>query len=125
MVFYKQDLDIYTRLQYLDFHTFLPDACLAKVDRTSMAVSLECRVPFLSKEIIEYCFSLKDNTRLYNSELKGAMKETFKGILPSEVINRDKKGFSAPLQGVFEKMDLDDMFMQEKFLKKYWSVDNG
>jgi asparagine synthase (glutamine-hydrolysing) len=123
--FYKQDLDLYTRLQYLDFHTFLPDACLAKVDRTSMAVSLECRVPFLSKEIIEYCFSLKDNVRLYNSELKGAMKETFKEILPSEIINRDKKGFSAPLKAVLEKMNLDEKFMQEKFLKKYWSINNG
>ena len=48
-------------------------------------------------------------------ELKGAMKE----ILPSEVLNRDKKGFSAPLKGVFEKMDLDEQFMQENFLKKY------
>jgi asparagine synthase (glutamine-hydrolysing) len=123
--YYKKDYDLYTRLQYLDFHTFLPDACLAKVDRTSMAVSLECRVPFLSKEIIEYCFSLKDDVRLYSSELKGAMKETFKEVLPSEVINRDKKGFSAPLKGVFEKMDLDEQFMQEKFLKKYWSIDNG
>lgn len=123
--FYKQDLDLYTRLQYLDFHTFLPDACLSKVDRTSMAVSLECRVPFLSKEIIEYCFSLKDDVRLYNSELKGAMKETFKDLLPFEIINRDKKGFSAPLKGVLKKMDLDEKFMQEKFLKKYWSVDNG
>lgn len=123
--YYKKNCDLYTRLQYLDFHTFLPDACLAKVDRTSMAVSLECRVPFLSKEIIEYCFSLKDNVRLYNSELKGAMKETFREILPSEIINRDKKGFSAPLKGVFEKMDLDEQFMQEKFLKKYWSINNG
>jgi len=123
--FYKENLDLYTRLQYLDFHTFLPDACLTKVDRTSMAVSLECRVPFLSKELIEYCFSLKDEVRIYKFELKGAMKEAFRGMLPSEIIDRDKKGFSAPLEGVLEKMNLEENFIQEKYLKKYWSVDNG
>lgn len=119
--YYRKDLSIYDRLQYLDFHTFLPDACLSKVDRTSMYVSLECRVPLLSKEIIEYAFSLDENIRLYNGELKGIMKEAFKDILPIEILERDKKGFSAPLKNVFTKLDLNQGFQQEKFLNKYWS----
>ena len=95
--YYRKDLDIYTRLQFLDFHTFLPDDILTKVDRVSMQVSLECRVPLLSKELIEYLFSLKPEVRLYNGELKGAMKEAFKDILPDEILNRGKKGFSIPM----------------------------
>ncbi len=95
--FYKKDLDLYTRLQYLDFHTYLHDDIFTKVDRVSMAVSLECRVPFMKKEIIEYSFSIKKEVRIYQDELKGVMKEAFREILPIEVIERDKKGFSIPL----------------------------
>lgn len=95
--YYREDLDIYTRLQYLDFHTFLPDDILTKVDRVSMRVSLECRVPLLSKELVEYLFSLKPEVRLYKGELKGAMKEAFKESLPEQILNREKKGFSIPM----------------------------
>lgn len=120
--FYKKELDLYTRLQYLDFHTFLPDACLAKVDRTSMKVSLECRVPLLSKELIEYLFSLNENVRIYNNELKGLMKVTIKNILPDSIIYRDKKGFSAPLKNISRSSFFKKEFLQEKFLKKFWSL---
>lgn len=96
--YYREDLDIYTRLQFLDFHTFLPDDILTKVDRVSMAVSLECRVPLLSKEIVEYLFSLSPEVRYHNDELKGAMKEAFKNEIPDEILNREKKGFSIPME---------------------------
>jgi asparagine synthase (glutamine-hydrolysing) len=95
--FYKKDLDLYTRLQYLDFHTYLHDDIFTKVDRVSMDVSLECRVPFMKKEIIEYSFSLQKEVRIFEDELKGIMKEAFKNNLPIEIIERDKKGFSIPL----------------------------
>lgn len=94
--YYKNNLPVITRLQYLDFHTYLPDDILTKVDRTSMAVSLECRVPFLSRKIIEYMFSLPENIRLPNGVLKGAMKKTFKKILPEEILKRQKEGFNIP-----------------------------
>jgi len=119
---YREEFDYYTKLQYLDFHTFLPDACLSKVDRTSMSVSLECRVPLLSKEIIEYSFSLKDEIRIYNCELKGVMKEAFRKILPNEILERDKKGFSAPLKSVFEMLELNSGTLQEKYLNRYWNI---
>lgn len=96
--YYREELDILTRLQYLDFHTFLPDDILTKVDRVSMAVSLECRVPLLSKEIVEYLFSLPSEIRFYNNELKGAMKKAFQDEIPKDILHREKKGFSIPLQ---------------------------
>ena len=113
--FYKKDLDLYTRLQYLDFHTYLHDDIFTKVDRVSMAVSLECRVPFMKKEIIEYSFSLNYKVRIYNNELKGVMKEAFRNILPSEIIDRDKKGFSIPMNK-WRKLVENNLKKQEKIL---------
>ena len=85
-----------------------------------MAVSLECRVPLLSKEIIEYSFSLKKDVRIYNNELKGVMKEAFKSILPSETIERDKKGFSIPLHNW--KILNNALNRQEKILKDFYAL---
>ena len=62
---WREDLPLRTRLQLLDFHTFLPDMSLAKVDRTSMAVSLEARVPLLDRRIIEFSFSVPEEIRYY------------------------------------------------------------
>jgi len=97
--YYREALPLLTRLQYLDLHTYLPDDILTKVDRVSMAVSLEARVPLLSKEIIEFAFSVPEETRYLNGELKGLMKRAYRGILPDEIIRRDKKGFSIPSGG--------------------------
>jgi asparagine synthase (glutamine-hydrolysing) len=94
--YYKTNLDLYTRLQYLDFHTYLHDDIFTKVDRTSMSVSLECRVPLVNKKIVEYCFSLNPKIRIFNGELKGILKETFKNRLPPVILSRHKKGFSIP-----------------------------
>lgn len=116
--FYKKDLDLYTRLQYLDFHTYLHDDIFTKVDRVSMAVSLECRVPFMKKEIIEYSFSLQKEVRIYQDELKGVMKEAFREILPVEIIDRDKKGFSIPLHS-WKNIVGSDLTRQEKILNDF------
>jgi asparagine synthase (glutamine-hydrolysing) len=120
--FYRKDLDIYTRLQYLDFHTYLHDDILTKVDRVSMAVSLECRIPFLSKEIIEYSFSLEKEVRIYKDELKGVMKEAFKDNLPIEIIKRDKKGLSIPLHS-WKDLIGNKKTKQEKILS-YFQIAN-
>jgi asparagine synthase (glutamine-hydrolysing) len=119
--FYKKDLDIYTRLQYLDFHTYLHDDILTKVDRVSMAVSLECRVPLLSKEIIEYSFSLKKEVRIYDDELKGIMKEAFRDILPHEIVDREKKGFSIPPSS-WKNILNNNISRQEKILNSVFGV---
>jgi asparagine synthase (glutamine-hydrolysing) len=95
--FYKKEYPIMTRLQYLDFHTYLHDDILTKVDRVSMAVSLECRVPFLSRDVIEFLFSLNHNIRNKNNSLKYIMKNCFNKYIPDEILNRSKKGFSIPL----------------------------
>ncbi|MCF6359278.1 MAG: asparagine synthase (glutamine-hydrolyzing) [Cyclobacteriaceae bacterium] len=96
--YYKANLPVYTRLQFLDFHTYLPDDILTKVDRVSMALALECRVPLLSRNIIEYSFSLSEKVRFHKYGLKGIFKYSFDSILPAEIIKRSKKGFSIPVR---------------------------
>lgn len=93
---WRLDLPLLTRLQYLDFHTYLPDDILTKVDRASMAQSLEVRVPFLSRKVIEFAFSLPENIRYHNGQLKGILKYAYRKTLPDTILHRAKKGFSAP-----------------------------
>lgn len=93
---WREDLPPYTRLQYLDFHTFMPGLVLTKVDRTSMAVSLEARVPLLARRIIEFSFSLGEEIRYHNGDLKGLLKHAYRGILPDSILDRRKKGFGIP-----------------------------
>ncbi|RJP75620.1 MAG: asparagine synthase (glutamine-hydrolyzing) [Desulfobacteraceae bacterium] len=114
--YYKKELPLRTRIQYIDFHTYLPDDILTKVDRTSMAVSLEARVPFLSKKLIEFSFSLPEAIRYKDNELKGLMKETFKDLLPESIITRDKKGFSIPLRNWANSLVKTRKTIQEEIL---------
>jgi asparagine synthetase B (glutamine-hydrolysing) len=93
---WRPDLPLLTRLQYLDFHTYLPDDILTKVDRASMAHSLELRVPFLKRELIEFAFSLPEHIRYDGGRLKGILKHAYRDILPASILNRSKKGFSVP-----------------------------
>jgi asparagine synthase (glutamine-hydrolysing) len=93
---WRDDLPVRTRLQLVDFHTFMPGMVLTKVDRTSMAVSLEARVPFLARKIIEFSFALPEEIRYHGGELKGILKYAYKDILPQNILFRRKKGFGIP-----------------------------
>jgi asparagine synthase (glutamine-hydrolysing) len=114
--FYNTDLSPKKRLQYLDFHTYLHDDIFTKVDRTSMAVSLECRVPFMKKELVEYAFSLPQDIVFSNSQLKGLLKVAYKNILPREILYRKKKGFSIPLKQWNKKFLKEFSTQQERIL---------
>ena len=96
--YYREDLPLMTRLQYVDFHTYLPDQVLTKVDRATMAVSLEARVPLLGTKLVEFAFNLPENIRYAGGRLKGALKDTYRQVLPSAILERDKRGFSIPLE---------------------------
>jgi asparagine synthase (glutamine-hydrolysing) len=87
-------------LQYTDIHTFLPEDILVKVDRASMAHSLEVRVPLLDHRLLEYIMSL-DSSVIYNgSEKKRLLKEVSRDQLSDSIIDRQKQGFSAPLESL-------------------------
>ncbi len=94
--FWRDDLPVRTRLQLIDFHTFMPGMVLAKVDRTSMAVSLEARVPLLSRDIIEFSFALPEELRYHGDEPKGLLRHAYRRVLPDHILDRRKKGFGIP-----------------------------
>lgn len=115
--YYNKELPVRTRLQYMDFNSFLRRV-LVKVDRTSMQNSVEARVPLLSKNIIEYAFSLPEETRFYQNKLKGILKHTYKNKLPKEILNREKKGFTLPPT----YMKKPAISQQEELLLNVWNL---
>jgi asparagine synthase (glutamine-hydrolysing) len=82
---------------YLDLKLRVPELLLMRVDKMSMAHSLECRVPFLDHRLVEYAMSLPESVRCPGLRLKGILKDEFKDFLPDELINRPKQGFWFPL----------------------------
>jgi len=92
-----EQASILTKLLYINFKTYLPDDLLVKMDRMTMANSLEGRSPFLDKELIEYVFTMPDHLKLRYFTTKYALKQTFKDILPKQIMHRGKMGFGVPL----------------------------
>lgn len=89
------------RVQYADMKTYLPGDILTKVDRASMATSLEVRVPLLDHELIEWAATLPPEFRLKGREGKYLLKKAMEGRLPHEILYREKMGFSVPLANWF------------------------
>jgi asparagine synthase (glutamine-hydrolysing) len=84
-------------IQYLDFKTYLPGDILTKVDRASMAHSLEVRVPLLDHQFIEWVSSLAPGLKLHGGQGKYILKKALEPHLPHDVLYRAKKGFSIPV----------------------------
>lgn len=89
--------DHLSKILYTDMKTYLTGGILVKVDRMSMANSLEVRAPILDKEIIELAATLPSNLKFRDKEKKYALKETFKPLLSDDILYRKKMGFSVPL----------------------------
>ena len=85
------------RAQYADLKFWLPGDILTKVDRTSMAVSLEAREPLLDHRLIEFAARLPHRQRLRVMQGKYLLKTTMKRYLPDEILFRQKQGFVTPI----------------------------
>src|SRR5262249_3697859 len=96
--YFRPELDLMSRLQYLDIKTYLPDDILTKVDRASMAVALEVRPPLLHHRLVEHVAGLAPEERTPNGALKHALKDAARDLLPREILDRPKKGFSVPME---------------------------
>ncbi|MGH2538598.1 MAG: asparagine synthase (glutamine-hydrolyzing) [Candidatus Promineifilaceae bacterium] len=86
------------RQQYVDLKSYLVDDILTKVDRMSMAVSLEARVPLLDHRLVEFALNLPPHMKLRRGRTKALLRRAMAGRLPPEVLTKPKQGFSIPLK---------------------------
>ena len=85
------------KMTYLDAMKYLPDDILVKVDRASMANSLETRAPFLDYKLVEFAFGLPENLKINNGSTKWILRQALFSIVPKELIERPKMGFGVPV----------------------------
>jgi asparagine synthase (glutamine-hydrolysing) len=107
-------------MMYFDSITYLPDDILCKVDRASMGVSLEARVPFLDPKIAEIAWSINPNLKTKNGESKSVLRKILYTYVPKKLIERPKAGFGVPV-GDWLRTDLKnwaDNLLSEDRLKK-------
>ncbi len=93
--------DPLSRIQYADFKTYLPGDILTKVDRASMAASLEVRVPLLAHPLVEWAARLPSRFKLSGTEGKSIFKSALAPHVPGEILYRPKQGFVVPLAAWF------------------------
>lgn len=86
-----------SRMMRFDFETYLPEDVLTKVDRMSMAHSVETRVPLLDNHVIDFAATLPAGLKIKNGRRKHILKETLRPILPAGILDRKKQGFGIPL----------------------------
>ena len=89
--------DVAARCMYADLKTNLPDGILCKVDRASMACSLEVRVPLLDHRVVEFAAGLPTAMKIRNGSGKWALKELARPMLGDEIVDRRKQGFNVPM----------------------------
>ncbi len=84
-------------MSYLDLKFRLPELLLMRVDKMSMGVSLEARIPFLDHKLVELAMSLPAATKTHGGVLKGLLKQSVRGLIPDSIIDRPKQGFGVPV----------------------------
>jgi len=123
--------DPLSRIQYVDMKTYLVDDILVKVDRASMAHSLEVRCPLLDHKLMELIAQIPSGLKLHNGRGKYIFKKALERVLPREILTRTKKGFAVPVaewfrgelkefarEAIFER---PDGVLNHAFLGRCWN----
>jgi asparagine synthase (glutamine-hydrolysing) len=109
------------RLMDVDLATQMPEDLLMLTDKMSMAVSLECRVPLLDQRLVALAARIPGDVKIHNGALKHLMKQSLAGVLPESILNREKRGFGAPI-GAWFKAELAalvrDVLSREVLLRR-------
>lgn len=121
--------DPLSRIQYVDIKTYLPDDILTKVDRASMAVSLEVRAPILDHRFMEMAASMPSDLKLRGRTGKYMFKKAMQPVLPHNLLYRAKQGFAVPLdqwfrrelkEAVTELIDRADGVLNQDYIRQIW-----
>jgi asparagine synthase (glutamine-hydrolysing) len=109
-------------MTYLDLNLRLPELLLMRIDKMSMGVSLEGRVPFLDHKFVELAMSIPESVKTKNGALKYILKKAVRGLIPDELIDRKKQGFGVPVYEWFfdrlgekSKKEISDFCHQTDF----------
>jgi asparagine synthase (glutamine-hydrolysing) len=124
-------------MSYLDLNLRLPELLLMRVDKMSMATSIEARVPFLDHKFIRHALSIPPNLKTQGGTLKYILKKAVRGLIPAPIIDRKKQGFAVPIEdwigdklGVTAEKALNDFcaetdFFDPKGIKKILASGNA
>ncbi len=93
----RPNADFLQQMSYVELSNRLPELLLMRVDKFSMAHSLEARAPFLDHELVSYALSLPQHAKISGGETKRVLKQAVGDLLPSDVVHRPKQGFRVPL----------------------------
>jgi asparagine synthase (glutamine-hydrolysing) len=111
----------FEKIQYVETKTRLVDYIIHGLDRSTMAYSLEARVPFLDHELVEFCTHIPPTLKMKHLKEKYILRKAMKNHLPSEILRRKKKGLATPskpwLMGSLPE-SIQDMFSEEQLKKK-------
>lgn len=112
-------------MTYLDLNLRLPELLLMRVDKMSMGVSLEGRVPFLDHKLVELALSVPEAVKMRNGTLKYILKKSVRGLIPDELIDRRKQGFGVPVAewlmdrlGARTRREMEDFCRQADILDR-------
>lgn len=117
-----EDRDFATQLMLVDLQSYLPGDILTKVDRTSMASSLEARVPLLDHRLVEFAFRLPSALKMRDGVGKWIFREAIRDRVPPEVLSHPKRGFTVPLTEWFRgplAWRLDDLLAPGALIRDY------
>jgi len=106
-------------MSYIDLNLRLPELLLMRVDKMSMGVSLEGRVPFLDHKFVEFAMSIPERVKTKHGTLKHILKKSVRGVIPDELIDRPKQGFGVPVyEWFFDRLGEYAESELEMFCKK-------
>ena len=118
----RPDSDYLSRMTYLELKLRLPELLLMRVDKITMATSIEARVPFLDHHLVEYAMSLPGNLKVNGKTGKHILKRALESILPHDLLYAKKRGFGAPIREWF-RTEIGETYSDALMNSPIWKRD--